>query len=301
MALGNIWVTGYRGFTGTHMLQLIGEVAPDATVIGLGRSVSDETDVDVCFTLDLNNLDQVRRCAIDYPPDYVIHLAGAMPPGSEEQMWLDNVAATFSLLSGVFLAGSKRPRVLMVGSAAEYLVCESGDYCESLPTGGQSPYGKSKSTQIDLALLEAKALGIDLVVARPFNLIGPGLSENLFLGKVCQQLRQGVATLNLGRIDSERDFVDIRDAVIAYWKILMCGRPGQVYNVSTGVATRIETVLDIAIQYSGRPIQINADTGFTKKGDFDRSCGDNTRISKELGWSATYSLEESIVDMLEFD
>lgn len=182
--------------------------------------------------------------------------------------------------------------------AAEYLENDSGFYTEESPIGGNSAYGKAKSAQTRIARATAESAGFDLMIARPFNLLGPNLSANLVMGKVCQALAAGASTIRLGRTDAQRDFLDIRDAARAYLDIVQKGLPDTIYNVCSARCTRISDLIDMAIAITGCHVEIESDSSSAKPGDVDRSYGNNDRVRRDTGWSPEISLEQSVRDQL---
>ncbi|MFT7304758.1 MAG: GDP-4-dehydro-6-deoxy-D-mannose reductase [Candidatus Azotimanducaceae bacterium] len=294
-----VWVTGAGGFSGQHALSGIKRTTPDVTIVAIGRNLDGCEDADIALTLDVSDVKAIAAAAQKYVPRWVVHLAGRMPPNDADVLFEGNSLLTHQLLVGLHLAGVEDLRFLNVSSAGEYQPNQSGFFDETSAVGGASPYGLSKTSQTMLAQQLGRILGFDVVTARPFNLLGPGLSSNLVMGRVCNEIRSGVDELSLGRLDSIRDFLDIRDAVNAYWSLAQHGVSGECYNVCSGRETVIGDLVDLAIQLCGRPIHIAIREGFQKVGDADRACGVNTKLIAAVDWQPEISLAQSIGDMLE--
>lgn len=186
--------------------------------------------------------------------------------------------------------------MLVSGSAAEYLPNDTGVFSEASAIGGLSDYGRSKSAQTMLCLSAAREFGLDLVVARGFNFLGPGMSPNFVVGQICQQLQKGVDELVLGNLESERDFLDVRDVVSAYCAIMDKAETGSVTNVCSGVSTKIGEIVELACEvFDAHPkvLSKSRDHGF----DIDRAIGDSTRLNQEINWQPAISLRQSLSDM----
>lgn len=292
-----IWITGASGFSGGHLLKAVRE-AMDARIIAVTNNTPKVEGADETVALDIVDTDQVAALARDFTPDGVFHLAGLMPPAGESDMFRVNVQGTYSLLSA-FRSHAPDVRVLITGSAAEYVPTEQGYYDEGCQTGGAVPYGRAKAAQTLLARSAGKMFGIDVLVARPFNLIGPGLSPELVAGNICRQLADGQTRLRLGNVSTARDFVDIRDAVEAYVAIYQQGRSYESYNVCTGKATTITDLVDAAAKVYGVEVEIQSDSAFIKKQDFNVAYGNPEKTEQETGWCNRYSLLETMQAMAD--
>jgi GDP-4-dehydro-6-deoxy-D-mannose reductase len=214
-------------------------------------------------------------------------------------LWRVNVLGTLNLLRALSDRRSPALRILNVGSAAEYLPHRGRTLRETAPAGGLSPYGRSKWAQGQLALALGRELGLAIVVARTFNLVGPGLSTALVAGALCAQFAQRESRrIQVGNLESQRDFIDIRDAAAAYATLVERGRPGRIYNVCTGRATRIRAVVQCLSRLTGLRPRLQRDPARLKPQDVDRVCGDNSAL-RSLGWKPKVSLRQSLQDMLD--
>ena len=293
-----VWITGVTGFTGKYLVDHLSQLSDRPRIIGLGRSDHGPAGLDAYHTVDLTRLDAVSELAQAEPPEIVIHLAAATPPLSDADMWHVNVAGSVNLLRGLATTGKKRVRFVNVGSAAEYLSKTDGFLSETDPEGGESIYGRSKWAQSRLVLDIGEQYGIEVVIARTFNLIGPGLPDKWVAGSLCKQFVQpDSAVIKVGNTKSERDFLDIRDAVAAYWALAEQGVAGQTYNVCTGHPTRIDELLDLFSAYSDNRHTVEVDKTRFQSVDLDRVYGNNNKILSATNWKPRISLEQSLQDM----
>jgi len=139
--------------------------------------------------------------------------------------------------------------VLLVGSAAEYgaVAIEENPIREDHALHPQSVYGLTKSWQTQLAGFYARR-GVQVVVARLFNLEGPGLSTRLFVGRVqaqIEEVRKGVrSAFEFGPLGAIRDYVDSDEAARQMLAVALRGEPGQVYHVGSGKPVTMRTLLE---------------------------------------------------------
>jgi len=290
-----VWVTGAAGFTGRFMIEALQAQGDDVRVVGLDVAAPPAHAADAFFAIDLCEPGSLRRAIGQAPPDVVIHLAGLMPPRSEAEMRRVNVEGSVALGAALIEAGVEGVRVVSAGSAAEYRGGGAGAISEQSPIGSDSPYGRTKSEQSERLLQLAAESGLSVLIARPFNLLGPGLSAHLVAGALCQQFMtngQRGYIRPKGPTESVRDFIDVRDVVSAYWDLAQKGESGEVYNVCTGIGTPVARIVEILEEAFGMTVEVRP--------DYDpelvrpsASIGDNGKLVA-LGWQPRISLEESV-------
>ncbi len=295
-----IWITGVAGFSGRHLLDYIRRLPESYRVVGLDRVERVSLDLDRYGVIDLNQPGCLDEMVREEPPNRVFHLAALIPPAPEAQMWKINVGGTINLLRSLASGGCKQARVLCTGSAAEYLANGSGVYDEQSPAGGESIHGRTKWAQTTVALAMGRDSGMPVLVVRPFNLVGPGLPPKLVAAELCRQFRdRNREKLELGNGAAERDFIDVRDAVRAYWMVAEKGLSGEIYNVCSGRPTKILEVVSVLRRLTGRDLEVSVDPGRLRRVDIDRVCGSTEKLRAATGWEPEIALDQSLRDMLE--
>ena len=138
------------------------------------------------------------------------------------------------------------------------------------------------------------------MVARPFNLVGPELPSTLVSGGLCQQFAQEGCgdEILIGNMDSERDFVDVRDAVAAYWSIAVKGVAGQAYNVCSAAPTSIRRLVELLADITASSRAVRVDPHRVRENDVPVCYGDNTKLTQATGWQPSIPLRESLAAML---
>ena len=254
--------------------------------------------------VDVTDRAAVERAVKATKPARIFHLAGA--PSVETSFTNAvphlriNVLGTQYLLGAVQRVG--RPcRILVVTSAQVYGMSDDPIAEESalLP---QSPYGLTKLAQDRLALSVA-AEGLDVVVARPFNHIGPRQGAGFAVPGFARQIARmelGLTppVLKVGNLDARRDITDVRDVVEAYVRIMNGARSGAVYNVCSGRAWRIGDLLEELLQLSEVPVSMETDPARLRAIDVPVVQGDSSRLRSELGWAPSIPVEQTLLDTL---
>ena len=244
-----VLVTGASGALGR---ELVSRLRKDGhyRVVGAGRHPVDPDDLQ----LDLRDKDQIARAVEQAAPDIVLHLAATFANDFVDAYAI-NVDAARHLLEAVQESG-RQIRVVLIGSAAEYGVVQPTEnpLREDRVLKPVSVYGLTKSWQTGLASLYA-GRGLDVVVARVFNLDGPGLSDRLFVGRLQNQISDLLAgrksVIELGPLDAVRDYVATSEAAEQIMAVADCAEPGQIFHVASGVPITMRDLLRLQLAEHG--------------------------------------------------
>jgi GDP-4-dehydro-6-deoxy-D-mannose reductase len=247
-----ILVTGASGCLGRLLLDHLHTRLPPYEVWSSSRATLDRplhVPCDLAKEADIDRLIERTR------PDVVFHLAGSFT-GDYASDFAVNADAARHLLDAL-RRHRLRTRVALIGSAAEYGIVrpEDNPISESRALRPMSLYGTSKAYQTLLAGHYASQHGMDVVVARLFNLFATGLSERLFVGRVERQIREIRAgtrqAVEIGDLSAQRDYINGVDAVQALMTIAARGAPGEVYNIGSGAPTTMRDLLARMLQEAG--------------------------------------------------
>ena len=109
----------------------------------------------------------------------------------------------------------------------------------------------------------------------------------------------GSPILPVGNLETKRDFLDVRDVVRAYIDLSERGTPGEIYNVCSGVGTRMAEVLRQLVMTAHVPVEIREDPALMRPADVSNVYGDNAKLKAATSWEPTYSLARSLRDIYE--
>ena len=287
-------ITGATGFVGPHLIRHL-EASGD-TVVAVGHQ--DGPDL-----LDAAGWGQTFA---DEQPDVVYHLAGFSDVGASwkrpAEAFRLNAEGTLTVLEAARL--EKVPRVIVVSSADVYGIASPASLplTESAPLQPRSPYGSSKQAAEAVAQQYYRGWGMDVIVVRPFNHIGPGQTPNFFApavaAKIARAELEGEGVVTHGDLSPERDFTDVRDVVRAYRLIAAEGRSGATYNVCSGRAVAMSSVLDTLISASSVAVTTKPDPDLVRPVDLPVLRGSFDRLRDDTGWEPAIPLEEALIDVL---
>jgi nucleoside-diphosphate-sugar epimerase len=214
---------------------------------------------DATVHLDLSDASQVSSVVQALHPEIVIHLAATFNSPFEDAYSV-NVDSAKHLLDAID-SGHLKTRLVLAGSAAEYglVAPEENPVREDRLLHPVSVYGLTKSWQTTLGLMYAHR-GLDVVVARIFNLWGTGLSSQLFAGRVDQQVRDVLAgkqeRISVGPLSAIRDYISLGEAAEQIIAIAERGKSGQVYHVASGQPVSMRELLLKRLKLDGLDFQI---------------------------------------------
>jgi len=299
-------ITGIAGFTGWHMTKLLIENSIDVYGFDLPSACYDNlTCFDVkIFHGDITNSTDVSRVIHLVKPDYVFHLAALLFSDSLAKLFAINVSGTQNILECI---SNSQAKVLVPGSGAEYGFVKTNELpvVEETRLHPVSIYAASKVAQTLLTLkcwLKDKS---NIYIARPFNIIGPHEPESFVCSSIAKQIidieiekKEGI--IHVGNLDTQRDFIDVRDVVRAYWLIVSEGIPGEIYNVCSGEATPITQVIETFRDLTDIHFKIHQDSSKMKMNDIPIHYGSNEKLKKTTGWQMKISFRQTLCDILNY-
>ena len=300
-------VTGATGFAGSHLVDHLLENEPAVAAWAHVRDGESHLAQDprvVWTSVDLLDRHKVAKALADLRPSAVYHCAGIAHVG---ESWSQpvralsvNVMGTHHVLEGVRDAGLDCP-VLVTGSALVYRPSMQ-PLREDDHIGPSDPYGVSKLAQ---EMLATRATGAPVFIVRPFNHAGPRQSPTYVTSSFARQIAEIEAgrrepVLRVGNLESRRDITDVRDTVRAYHLVVRRGQPGRPYNVCSGIAHRVQDLLDALMRMSTASIRVEIDAHRLRPSDNPVMAGDRSRIGAETGWEPKISIDRTLEDLLDY-
>jgi len=278
--------------------------------------------------VDIRDAHAVEEAVRQAEPDYIFHLAAqSFVPAS----WISpadtletNVMGTVNLLEAV-RRSELHPVIQLAGSSEEYgcpPFVEDASHItfavnqmpkmvfkvpitEEFPLLPLSPYGVSKVAEDLFGFQYHKSYGMKIVRTRAFNHEGPRRGEVFApsdFAKQIVEIEKGKRdpVVKVGNLEAKRDFTDVRDMVRAYWLAATRGKYGEVYNICSGKARTIQTVIDTLRMQSTAQFEIVQDRERMRPSDIPVLEGDCSKFIKQTGWKPKIGFSQTMGDLLEY-
>ncbi len=307
-------ITGVAGFCGSHLARRLLSLGQQVVGLEVEGAPLDNIDtildrIDVRWA-DVQNSGRLQEVVAEIQPTRIYHLAAMIKLGAGQDHWAMyeiNVRGTINLLEA---AQAKKPdcSILIPGSSAQYGLVrhDENPIVETRPSCPLTHYAVSKATQDLVAQRYCATTHLKVVRTRTFNIIGPRQSPYLAgsaFAKQVAEIEQGLRepVIEVGNLEGQRDFVDVRDTVRAYQLALEQGEPGEVYNICSGRARSIRAMLECLLALStAKSVEIRQDPLRMQAGDVPVQFGDYGKLERRTGWRPEIEFEQSLLDLLNY-
>lgn len=303
--MSRVLVTGADGFVATHLIRML--VRRGDVVFGIGlfdpapgcAPMTEYRRADAADATTLVALFSAWR------PEYIFHLAGTTR-GGDLEIYRANLTTTLSVLA---TAREVLPEagILVVGSAAEYGNVRPEDLpiTEETPRRPRGAYGLSKYAATLAAEDAHRGWGARVVIGRPFNIVGAGISRDLLVGALIDRIATAVVepsarSVIVGRTDTSRDFIAVEDVVDGFMRMMDAKAWGEEFNLCSATATPISRVCEMLLALSPRALTLESSQALQRSEDTPVSFGSYEKARRVLGFVPTATLERMLRDAWEY-
>ena len=293
-----VLVTGADGFVGTHLTRAL-RARGDTVDPCSGPGGSGELEITSAAAVEA----RIRESL----PEAVIHLAGISSVARSHEhpsaTFAVNVLGAANLLESV-KRHVPRARVLLVGSGEAYgAVASSRPAKETDPLRPLSPYAASKVAAEVLARQMVESYQLHVVLARPFNHLGPGQAPSFVVPSLARQLldvAKGRAepVVEVGDLSPVRDFSHVLDVIDGYLLLLERGEPGEAYNLCSGTGRSIRELLDELQGLLETHAEVRVDPQRLRPVEIPWLVGDPSLI-ESLGWRRRRTVRDALAELIE--
>ncbi|MGW0518463.1 NAD-dependent epimerase/dehydratase family protein [Crossiella sp. NPDC003009] len=299
IAVPRVLLLGATGFIGRHVHRRLTERA-GLEVVTVARGPLPSSSWHIRLDLTADSAHPIGGLLARTAPDIVINCAGLVG-GDPADLAACNIDLPAALVRAA-LCGPARVRLVHLGSAAEYGRVVTGEpVTEQTPTRPAGVYGITKLAASRLVCL-ARVAGLDAVVLRVFNPIGPGSPPGNVAGRLAQELLRAQAEgdeVRLGPLSAVRDFIDVRDVAEAVYAAALAPEIGDpVLNVGSGEGVTVGELAKALTGIAGYtgPIR-QADAGSARSAEVPWQQAEISAIGKALDWRPAIDLATSLSDL----
>jgi dTDP-glucose 4,6-dehydratase len=204
----------------------------------------------------------------------------------------NNALGTLSILEALRKT-NKKTRLIQVSTDEVYGQAEQGSFKEEQTLMPSNPYSASKAAADMLVMAYHRTYGLNAVITRCTNNFGPYQFPEKFIPKTIIRGLKGLPIPVYGSGKNVRDWIYVQDHCEAILSVLKKGKPGEIYNVSSGnelsnieVARRILSLMGMSEELltfvEDRP------------GHDLRYSLDSTKILSALNWKPKFAFKERL-------
>ena len=278
-----LFITGADGFTGVHLINLAKQN---------GYEVFESKAL-------LNDISALKAEINSFQPEYVVHLAAISSTVSNHynEIYETNLIGTLNLLNLLHTEGIKPKKVLLASSAQVYGNQGEKAFTEDSQLMPFNHYGVSKMSMEYMASQFLNSFPI--VYLRPFNYTGVGHNAHFVIPKIVKHFKEKVASIELGNLDVNREYNDVRTVCQIYLDLLQKGISGEAYNICSGKTYSLREVLLILEGISKHRLDITQNPQFMRPNEPANLSGDPSKLIKTVGEIDFIPLEKTLEWMLQ--
>lgn len=296
-------VTGVNGFVGKHLARALKKRGDK--VIGIGREISPAPEIKVLLN-DYWSCDLMDKNAVAGLPlesiNALISLAGLARVGdsfAEPEKYKAVNVGVLANLCQVLVNKNLKPRVIAVSTSMVYdshAPLPSTEDSKLMQDG--SPYAMSKIL-MEKAAYGFRTKGLDIVVARPFNHIGPGQEQGFLVPDLYTKIKSSNGIIKVGNLATKRDYTDVRDVVRAYTDLVHAKiLKNDVYNICSGKSVSGQEILDLLSSLMGIAVKVETDPELLRPNEINELYGSYQRLHQETGWQPQITLAKTLADFI---
>lgn len=301
-------ITGGQGFVGNYLIKYLLDNYTRIEIYSISHTNSSKIIKGVNYEIiDLLNTSDIERFILRIKPDFIFHLAAM---SSVSQSW-QNPAMSFSNNINIFINVLEAVRksgiyckILSIGSSEVYGIINSNEIPinENHATNPISPYAVARVSQELISKVYIEGFKLKIILTRSFNHIGPGQDIRFaipnFLKESINRVKlKSIAPIETGDLNIIRDFVDVRDVVVAYDLLIKSGQIGEIYNICSSYGISLKSITDKIKQLTGIKNEFITKSELIRPIDNPIIIGDYSKLKKTVGWKPTISIDESLKEM----
>jgi len=305
-------VTGATGSGGSYLIEHILNKKKSIKIFGFYRSKGYFDDLKKyknCKLIKINLLDykNTKRQINKIKPDVIFHLASdANVRNSFDDPInnsINNNTITINLLEAVRRLNID-PVILICSSSEVYGNVPNNQMPinEQQPIKPINPYAVTKAYQDLISQVYFKSFKTKVIITRMFSYTNArrrNLFQTHFASQIAEIERGRKSILIHGNLKSKRTFVDIYDAMEAYWLAATKGNIGEIYNIAGNDTISVNNFLKKLIKLSKKKIITKLDPKLIRPVDINLQIADSRKFKKHTGWKPKVGFDQSVKKLLD--
>jgi len=311
------FITGITGSGGSYLAEYIIKNVKKVKVIGCFRGKKNLNLIDKkvrekisISKLSLDNFKATKKFLNKNRPDLIFHLASDADVRNSfnfpSKIIKDNTIITLNLLEAVKQL-NYTPLVIICSTSEVYGKVKKIDIpiSENQKFNPASPYAFSKVFQDYLAQMYFKVYKQKIIITRMFSYVNPK-RVNLFQTSFADQIakleksKKKNKTLFHGNLNSIRTFIDIDDAMRAYWDVAVKGRIGEIYNIGGKSIVTVRGVLKTLLKKSRVKIKTKSIKSLLRPIDVTLQIPNVKKFTKDTKWTPSISLDLALEKLINY-
>ena len=168
---------------------------------------------------------------------------------------------------------------------------------ENEPVKTTNPYTLSKKIAEDLCHFYYENYGVKVIILRPFNVYGPNQKEHFLIPSIIKQINL-TKKINVKDLKPKRDFVYVKDLVVAILKSIELKKNFEIVNIASGKSHSVYEVIKTIQKIKGSNLKIKS-TDEIRVDEIMDTRANIKKAKKILGWSPVWKFEKAIQDIYE--
>jgi len=304
-------VTGGAGFIGSNFIRyILDKNDSDISILNLddlkyGSNPANLSDLEKdrrysFFKGDITDFSLVSELIRD--ADSIVNFAAETHVdrsiSAPEAFLQSNVIGVFTILEALRKVNPSA-RMVHISTDEVYGDILEGSFKESDALRPSSPYSASKAASDVFVLGYARTYGLNASITRCTNNYGPYQFPEKLIPKTIIRAYLGLKIPIYGTGKNIRDWIHVEDHCRAVETVLLSGKPGEIYNISSGSEKNNLEIVRFILQSLGKD-DSSLEFVEDRPGHDQRYSLDSSRLRREMGWIPRHSFEQGIVDVVRW-
>ncbi|MCE3287144.1 MAG: dTDP-glucose 4,6-dehydratase [Gaiellaceae bacterium] len=301
-------VTGGAGFIGSNFVHYWLEQHPDDHVVvydlltyaGNRESLAPVEERIVFVEADICDRelaeDALRAHEVEVVVNFAAESHNSLAVIDPTRFFRTNVLGTQTLLEASRAAGVERFHHVSTCEVYGDLDLDTDEvFTEESPYRPRTPYNASKAGADHAVRAYFETFGLPVTITNCSNNYGPFQFPEKVIPLFATNAIDDEPLPMYASTQNKREWLHVLDHCEAIELVLRSGRPGETYNVGSGVEATIEHIADRVLELTGKPASLKKIVP-DRPGHDRRYLLDASKIQDELGWTASRGWDEGLAE-----